>query len=112
MSDMIITGGKGVGFTMANGIYISIQIGRGNYCDNYDFREDISRVNPIPASSKAEIAVWSPEDDAMIDICGNLVKGYVPIEDVLRFVEFLRSLPSNLEKHEVELAIAPFDWRD
>ena len=112
MAEMGINEGKGLHFTFDNGIRISIQIGRGNYCDNYDWREEITRENPLPPSRRAEIAVWSPSDELMIDICGDLVKGYVPVDDVLRFVEFLRSLPSDLTKNEVELAINPFDWRN
>lgn len=112
MADMKITDGKGVRFTLDNGLVISIQIGRGNYCENYDFPTyDISRENPLPASRTAEIAVFST-DDAMIDIDRDCVKGYVPVEHVLRFVEFLRSLPSDLVKSEVELAVRPFDWKD
>jgi hypothetical protein len=112
MAKMRITDGKGVHFTFDNGLRISIQIGRGNYCQNYDFPHyEASRSNPLPASETAEIAVWST-DDAMIDIQDDCVKGYVPVEDVLRFAEFLRSLPSDLVKAEVELAIRPFDWKE
>lgn len=114
MAQMRITDGKGVHFTFANGITISIQIGGGNYGDNYN--EPIGRFSQpdryvLPPSSRAEIAIWGADGD-MADIAGDMVRGYVPIEDVLRFVEFLRSLPSDLTKSEIELAVAPFDWRD
>lgn len=112
MAQMKITDGKGVHFTFENGLTISIQIGRSNYCDNYDWPHyEVSRENPLPPSSKAEIAVWSTEGE-MIDIVDDCVKGYVPVEDVLRFTEFLRSLPSDLVKAEVELAVRPFDWKE
>lgn len=110
MASIRITDGKGVHLTFENGLTISIQIGRGNYCQNYDYPSyHIDHKNPLPASETAEIAVWAT-DDAMIDIQDCEVKGYVPVEHVLRFVEFLRSLPSDLEKSEVELAIRPFNW--
>jgi hypothetical protein len=110
MAQMKITDGKGVHFTFDNGLTISIQIGRGNYGDNYDWPHyEVTRENPLPPSSKAEIAVWST-DGAMVDIECDCVKGYVPIEEVLRLTEFLRSLPSDLEKDEVELAFRGFDW--
>lgn len=114
MAKMRITDGKGVHFAFDNGITLSIQIGGGNYSDNY--REPISRHDlpegySLPTSSTAEIAIWAP-DGSMPDICGDLVRGYVPVDDVLRFSEFLRSLPGDLTPDEIELAINPFDWRD
>ncbi len=114
MTQMRITDGKGVHFTFDNGITISVQIGGGNYSDNY--REPICRSDrpdgySLPPSSTAEIAIWTP-DGEFADISGDMVKGYVPVDDVLRFIEFLRSLPSDLTKPEIELATNPFDWRD
>lgn len=112
MSSMKITDGKGVHFSFDNGITISIQIGRGNYCDNYNFPHyEVTRDNPLPESEKAEIAVWC-SSGSMVDISGDIVRGYVPIDDVLRFADFLRSLPSDLDKDEVELSFKAFDWRD
>jgi hypothetical protein len=112
MAEMRITDGKGFNVTFDNGLAISVQIGRGNYCDNYHYPSyEISRENPLPSSRDAEIAVFST-DDAMIDIQSDCVKGYVPIEHVFRFIEFLRSLPSDLVKAEVELAVQPFDWQE
>jgi hypothetical protein len=112
MASMRITDGKGVHFTLDNGLTISIQIGRGNYCQNYDFPSyEIGSKNPLPASETAEIAVWA-NDDAMIDIQDECIKAYVPVDSVLRYVEFLRSLPSDLEKNEVELAGRAFDWKE
>lgn len=114
MSQMRITEGKGVCFTFENAITISVQIGGGNYSDNY--REPIGRFErpegyTLPASTTAEIAIWAP-DGEFANISGDMVKGYVPVDDVLRFIEFLRSLPSDLTKDEIELATNPFDWRD
>lgn len=114
MTKMRITHGKGVHFAFANGITISIQIGGGNYSDNY--HEPISRFErddhySLPPSTTAEIALWGP-DGEFTDIDGDKVKGYVPVDDVLRFIEFVRSLPSDLTKAEIELAQAAFDWKE
>lgn len=113
MASMRITGGKGVKFTFDNGITISIQIGPGNYGDNYDepFSLDRSPDYRLPPSSKAEIACWV-NGGGMASFDYDTVKGYVPVEDVLRFVEHLRSLPSDLETSELELSISTFDWRE
>lgn len=114
MGSMVITDGKGVQFKFDNGITISIQIGGGNYCENYN--EPVGRIGRdvnyiLPASRTAEIAGWNAEGD-WFDIDGDMVKGYVPVEDVLRFTEMLRDLPSDLSKSEIEIAVNAFDWRE
>lgn len=112
MAEIRINDGKGFLAAFDNGLAISVQIGRGNYCDNYNYPHyEVSRENPLPLSRTAEIAVYDTTN-TMIDIQGDLVKGYVPVEHVFRFIEFLRSLPSDLVKAEVELAINPFNWME
>lgn len=107
MSSMRITDGKGVQFTFENGITISIQIGQGNYSDNYGWKGDYkppTRENPLPASSKAEIAVWDEEGN-WFDLNGDQVAGYVPVEKVLAFVEYLRALPKGtISTHPLDLS--------
>lgn len=112
MAHMRITEGKGVQFRLDNGLTISIQIGRGNYGDNYHHPDyEVTRENPLPPSRRAEIAVWDVKNNWVAFPNGDEVKGYVPVEDVLRFTAFLQSLPSDLEASEVELACRAFDWR-
>lgn len=112
MAQLRITEGKGLGLTFDNGITISIQIGGGNYGDNYDFPiGGITRDNPLPPSSRAEIAVWD-SDGKWLDFEHDQVKGYVPVEDVFRFAAFLQSLPGDLTISEVQIACKAFDWRE
>lgn len=112
MAKMRITDGKGVQFTFDNGLTISIQIGRGNYGDNYGYESyEITRDNPLPPSTRAEIAVWDARNE-WLNFEHDTVKGYVPVEDALRFTAFLQSLPDSLEVKEVELACRAFDWRE
>lgn len=110
MSEMRITDGKGVHFTFDNGITLSIQIGSGNYSENYNepFMIEVPRGYQLPASKTAEIAVWADGGD-MIDIGGDTVRGYVPVTDVLRFAEFLRALPN---ADNLDAAVSGFDWGD
>lgn len=103
MADMRITDGKGVQFTFDNGITISIQIGRGNYGDNYDYPEYVpTRENPLPSSSKAELAVWG-SDGKWFDLSGDQVAGYIRIDKVLNFVAYLKTLPNNTSAETVQL---------
>lgn len=111
MAQLRITDGKGFGITFDNGVTVSVQIGRGNYSDNYDFREEISRENPLPASTRAEIAAWDA-DGKWLDFEHDQVKGYVPVEDVFRFVSFIQSLPGFLTADEIQIAMKAFDWRE
>ena len=108
MSQMRITDGKGVQFTFENGVTISIQIGWGNYGDNYDWPggyETPTRDNPLPASSKAELAAWDHTGE-WFDLDGDQVAGYVPVDKVLAFVEYLRALPKNVSAKAVTLDCA------
>ncbi len=94
MSSMRITDGKGVQFTFDNGITISIQIGRGNYSDNYDWPHWFHEKDapPLPSSSEAEIAAWDASG-TWFQLGNDRVAGYVPVEKVMAFSEYLRSLP-------------------
>lgn len=113
MTSMRITDGKGVHFTFDNGLTISIQIGGGNYSENYNepIGARFDRGYVLPESSTAEIAVWG-SDGNMLNIDGDIVKGYVPVGRVLDFVQYLRSLPS-LDGHaSFATAVRSFGWRD
>lgn len=110
MAYLRITDGKGFQATLGNDLTISVQIGRGNYSDNYGFRTAISADNPLPPSTCAEIAVWDVSG-TWLEFDEGEVKGYVPVDDVFRFIGFLQSLPDDLTIVEVRLACKGFDWR-
>lgn len=103
MADMRITDGKGVQFTFDNGITISIQIGGGNYSENYDFPiGGITRDNPLPESATAELAVWDA-DLKWFDLDDDQVAGYVPVSKVLGFVAYLSALPDGTKADAFKL---------
>ena len=92
-----ITDGKGIHVEMGNGIVLSVQIGPGNYCDNYD--EPFSaRRDPkyrLPESRTAEIAVWFKGDGDMLDLpSGNTVAGRVDIGKIFDVIPQLSALES------------------
>lgn len=106
MAQMRITDGKGVHFTFDNGVTISIQIGGGNYGENYNHpigRE--GRDIPLPPSSTAEFACWD-RDGGWFDIDGDQVAGYVPVTKVLAFMDYLRSLPDGVKASAIKLDTA------
>lgn len=112
MSQIRLTAGRGIHITHENGVTLSIQIGGGNYCDNYNepiSRPDYDKHYQLPPSSTAEIAVWVDRGD-MVNIDGDQVKGYVPVKNVLRFNTFLSGLPNKMSSKQLEKAIAGFDW--
>jgi hypothetical protein len=91
MTGFKLTNGKGFHFTFENGWTVSIQIGGGNYCDNYDApivdRERDQKYGKYE-SKTAEIAAWDAnkvwhkfEDDK--------VKGYVEPTEVLEFMNMI-----------------------
>lgn len=89
-----ITQGKGFHVVMDNGVTLSVQIGPGNYSDNYNepFRGERDRDYVLPPSSTAEIAVWI-KGGSMLELPScDTVAGYVPVSDVFRAIARLMAL--------------------
>jgi hypothetical protein len=97
MGSLLITQGKGFHLAFENGVVLSVQIGGGNYCDNYD--ELVGR-NPshLPASTTAEFAVWQSGRGMLEMPDGNTVAGYVPIEKVVKVIAKLSALTAPTPK--------------
>jgi hypothetical protein len=86
-----ITDGKGFHITFANGWTVSVQIGPGNYCGNYDrsFRAE----GPLPPSMTAEVAAW-PNGGEMITLNGgDTVGGYQSPAEVLALMVEIAAKP-------------------
>ena len=101
MTTMNITSGKGVRLKFDNGYELSVQIGPGNYCENYG--TPFGRMNEIPTlidCETAEIAVfckgrWCDPNPPFAFLEGQTdVRGYVPLNEVLDLINTLRALPS------------------
>lgn len=90
-AELSITRGQGFHLICNNGFTLSVQIGGGNYCANYD--EPIGRqMDPkyrLPSSGTAEIAVFSQSGGMMKFPSGDTVQGWVPIEGVFSFAALL-----------------------
>jgi hypothetical protein len=82
-----ITRGRGFHLTFDNGWTISVQIGWGNYCANYDRGSIDTEPEPSP---NAEIAVWHT-DGEFIELNGDAVQGYVSTEKVGRAITFVQT---------------------
>ncbi len=114
MSKLRITDGHGIHLTFDNGFTVSIQIGGGNYGDNYDFEiGPITRANPLPFSRRAEVAILTPGGDLMSigdpdDKYRNSVLAYVPIDQVLDLVNIVRATKGKPSVEEVNTAISDF----
>jgi hypothetical protein len=98
-----LTNGRGFHLNFPNGVTLSVQIGAGNYADNYN--HSFSDEGPLPPSGLAEIAVWPTSGD-MVNINGDSVAGYVPIEDVLSMVPMLSALPNGATATQIEDCVA------
>jgi hypothetical protein len=95
MGKMRITDAKGVHFTFDNGYTLSIQIGGGNYSDNCHFPIGKEREGRLPPSTTAEIAYWPSggEMQKFGETDYDTVKGYVPINEVLEWINKIAALP-------------------
>jgi hypothetical protein len=56
-----ITNGKGFHMTFKNGLTLSVQFGKGNYCKNYSIPWEKEREQGLTCED-AEIAVWDRAD--------------------------------------------------
>lgn len=87
-----ITDGKGFHLTFANGLTLSVQFGRGNYCQNRNITSD----EQFLSSKDAEIAIWNGEkyltNQANKDIYGVDLhtdeKGWISMTDFVKFVNW------------------------
>lgn len=77
---MIKSSNKGMLFTFANGLTISIQIGRHNYCSQLEDGGDLKRAQD------AEIAIWN-EENKWYDFGTDEVKGWVSPDEIAGWIE-------------------------
>lgn len=85
-----VTDNKGVRITLANGYSVSIQWGKGNYCNNRN-NPDIDYTGPVPASNTAETAIIDP-DGNFVDYNGDGVQGYQTPADVIAALNWASTL--------------------
>lgn len=85
-----ITNGKGFHVIFKNGITVSVQFGKGNYCNNR-YKPD----NPIEvACANAEIAMWH-EDGSYIECdTGYNYHGHLEPEEVLKYLVWAEAQPA------------------
>lgn len=87
-----ITAQKGFHMTFANGNTISVQWGKGNYCNNYNLESKWG--DPVPASSNAEVLAWNAEGKniALEETDYPDVVARVCADDVARMITYIASL--------------------
>ncbi len=74
---------KGFHIGLSNGFTVSVQFGRGNYCEHH---RDGNWDEPNKGSSfDAETAVFDPRDD-LIPVNGDIVQGWQTPDDVVRLL--------------------------
>jgi hypothetical protein len=93
-----ITGQHGFHITLANGYTISVQIGRGYYCDNhYSLSSLISAeladfAGPAPPTLTAEIAVIQPNGELMRQEDGDNILKYQTVSDFLSLMNRINAI--------------------
>ena len=76
----------GFSLTFANGLTISVQFGRGNYCDN----QKTYQPNPDECSN-AEVAIWNDMDEFYNFPHGKIADGWVSADDVAKWIHAVQS---------------------
>lgn len=84
-----VTNNKGFHMTFANGCTISVQWGPGNYCDNYNNKEDYGMS--VPASSTAEVMAWDAYNNIMHLEDNDEVVGHCNADTVAHFIVIVSS---------------------
>lgn len=82
-----ITSNKGFHITFSNGMTVSVQFGRANYCQNYDSGFSESAMVSCP---DAEVAIWNSDSLWMTDTVlgnGDDVVGYVTPDRLLEILD-------------------------
>jgi hypothetical protein len=89
-----ITGGKGFHAIMSNGVTLSVQIGGGNYCDNFDEEIGATRERGfrLPPSFTAEVAIWVGNGGMLELPEGDTVAGWVSVAKVFDAIPRLAAL--------------------
>lgn len=75
----------GFQLTFANGLTISVQFGRGNYCNNRQCQPNPSKC------SNAEVAIWDANDDGYTFPDGRTADGWVSADDVAKWIYAVQS---------------------
>ena len=85
--------GKGFHLTFENGLTISVQIGYGNYCENYNLDNAITMSETTPRKiecKNAEVAIWNANGGWLTkDFIKNLdddVVGYVEADEIAELI--------------------------
>ena len=87
-------GNRGIRITTSNGKKFSMQIGYGAYCSNKDMSMMLTRelTQKNVSSPDCEVAIFSKDDEWITHLYfddispEDQVKGYVPIEQILRII--------------------------
>ena len=95
MSEITCTMNKGFHIEFDNGLTISVQFGRGNYCNNRNSNVDDSTGN-YDFCSNAEIAVFDSKGKFVPISEHDDAAGHVDINHVLDFIGVVRNLPSSV----------------
>lgn len=84
-----ITDGRGFHIVCANGATVSVQWGRGNYCDNSNM-EPLRELQRVVDCDNAEVAVWF-ESGEWHNWGSDEVIGYIPADEVARLIGYVQS---------------------
>ena len=85
----------GFHMTFKNGLTISVQFGKGNYCDRRTFnvREILAQENESVESKNAEIAIWD-KNGVWFNFKSDTVKGWIDADEIAIWIDKVRRAKS------------------
>ena len=107
MTSIKITGGKGFHLTFDCGVTLSVQIGVGNYCDNYS---SLNTHKDLGSSTNAEIALWI-EDEILPHhwLFRGDIRAYVPAARIFQIIALLTVIPADASMEQIRGAVSAIE---
>jgi hypothetical protein len=97
-----VTYNKGFYLPLPNGYKVSIQIGAGDYCDNYHSEIGGERKDNFTRSTTAETAIIG-EDGGFVQWRDDAVQAYQTIKQVWETIQYAASLPTTQQPKKSEM---------
>jgi len=89
-----ITSNQNTGFqlTFENGLTISVQFGRGNYCSNRFKDNDLLKQ----VADSAEISIWDTDENAFVFNNNDVCLGWLTTDEIATWIDKVKNAKSIL----------------